>query len=491
MKMAAALLLALPAISLAQQVAFGDYTLASSIAFAYSNEIVTGPDGALWFTYGLTIGRITPAGAITSYALPDYASLPTSITVGPDGALWMTLQGSNYVDWIGRMSTSGSVTVYQIPTTDCLPTGIAAGPDGALWFTEEVNKIGRITTAGAIAEYPVPTVGADPESIVAGPDGALWFTELLGNRIGRITTSGTITEYPVPTSAAGPWGITAGPDGALWFTEISGSNIGRITTAGIVTEYPVASNSRPLSIATGPDGALWFTETNPSAIGRITTAGAVTAYDPGIGTTSITAGPGGELWFTDAFYGPDSSLIGEMVFVTANLTVDPPRGHYRSNLTFSGSGFAPSERVRIYTSGVGSAVLASAVADAGGSFTVAGAAPQSKNGVRIFLGVGQSSGKLGAANFSMTPHLVLHPDTGPVGTTVTVDGYGFDAFESLKILWKDPQTVLGTASADIYGTVDGSAALTFTVPAGAVAGANEVIGKSLDGVTGRATFTVQ
>ena len=61
--------------------------------------IVTGPDGALWFT-GTQIGRITPSGKISEFPLPS-SSNGGDITAGPDDALWFTEFGSNK---IGRLA---------------------------------------------------------------------------------------------------------------------------------------------------------------------------------------------------------------------------------------------------------------------------------------------------------------------------------------------------------------------------------------------------
>ncbi|MGO9470062.1 MAG: hypothetical protein ACLQVF_38675, partial [Isosphaeraceae bacterium] len=67
--------------------------------------ITTGSDGNLWFTENASgqIGRMTPAGVVTQFALPTVpppagspagtagtTPNPTAITAGPDGALWFT-----------------------------------------------------------------------------------------------------------------------------------------------------------------------------------------------------------------------------------------------------------------------------------------------------------------------------------------------------------------------------------------------------------------
>jgi hypothetical protein len=51
-------------------------------------------------------------------------------------------------------------------------------------------------------------------------------------------------------------------------------------------------------------------------------------------------------------------------------------------------------------------------ADASGSFTATVAAPQSVNGMRLFLGVGHHSGKMGAANYRVNALLTLDPTSG-------------------------------------------------------------------------------
>ena len=251
--------------------------------------ITTGPDGALWFAeyrgsssiaagnvcFDSRIGRMTTSGDVRYFTIPANAC-PDVITLGPDGALWFTAGVSNQ---IGRIMPSGAMTIYALPHAGSHPEGITTGPDGALWFAERgANQIGRITTGGAITEYPI--AGASGLfSVIAGPDGALWFTET--GAIGRITTSGVISRFPLLSAYIAPSSIASGPDGALWFTEYSetkpvscdGSHIGRITTAGRISEYPVTPNSCPSAIVRGPGGTLWFIEAERNALGEIRPAG--------------------------------------------------------------------------------------------------------------------------------------------------------------------------------------------------------------------------
>jgi len=481
----AAFVLTLPAVSVAQQVATGAYPVPTP--YSYPGLMTAGPDGALWFTESNNIGRITTAGRFAEYPVPTPFAGPWGIAAGPDGALWFTEEFGNS---IGRITAAGTVTAeYRVPGGG--PYWITAGPDGALWFTEpNANNIGRISIAGVITEYPVPTFRGRPYGITAGPDGALWFTEFNGNNIGRITTGGDVTEYPVPSANSDPSGITAGPDGALWFTEGNYTQVGRLTVAGTFAEYQVPAGAGfAYGITTGPDGALWFA--GSIDVGRITTDGVATAYPLPPGNNyplDIATGPDGALWFTEF----DANKVGEVVFASAGLSVSPSAGVYRTSVTFSGSAFAPNERVVIYERGVGSAVLTRATALADGSFTVTAPVPRSEYGPRLFLAVGQSSGLLAAASFSVIPRLVLKLSSGPVGSSVTAQGFGFGSFETVNVYWQAPPAFLGTVTANVNGSFSDGAALTFTVPSGASPGAHKVIGQGqATGALGRSSFTVE
>ena len=182
--------------------------------------------------------------SVTEYPVPGLSRSnggaaafgPDQIVAGPDGNLWFTY-GKYGLSDIGEVTTSGKFTTYPCNTCNGLE-GITNGPDGALWFNDTCLAIGRITTSGQITEFPVGPDSPD-YGIVTGPDGALWFTDFGAAYIGRITTAGQLTMYPLPSSASYPYQITVGSDGALWFTEHTSPNgeIGRITTSGQVTMF--------------------------------------------------------------------------------------------------------------------------------------------------------------------------------------------------------------------------------------------------------------
>jgi hypothetical protein len=211
---------------------------------------------------------------------------------------------------------------------------------------------------------------------------------------------------------------------------------------------------------------------------------------PGIPSTNlfgITRGPHGWLWFTEAL----GNKIGQIVFTTASLTVSPSSGHFGTPLTFTGSAFAAGENVNIYIRGIGSGVEASATADASGSFTVPGSETLLPYGPHLFMGLGQSSGKLAAATLSVVAGLSLKPNVGTAGSTATVGGAGFGPFELVFMYWNTPRVHLGTVKTDINGSFGGSTGLTFVIPAGAPSGINLILGEGNTGTTSRGSFTVQ
>jgi streptogramin lyase/uncharacterized protein YkwD len=304
---------------------FSEFSIAT--ANSAPSGITVGPDGNLWFTEygGNKVAKITPAGAITEFAVNGN---PFGITAGPDGNLWFTETSGNK---IGRITPDGStVKEFPIPTSTSYPFGITVGPDGNLWFTEYGgNKIGRITPDGStVMEFPTPTNNSGPFGITVGPDGNLWFAEYDGNKIGRITPDGsTVMEFPIPTNNSFPQGITAGPDGFLWFTETSGNKIGEISPFG-GTEFSVPTTaSVPRGITGGPDGNLWFTEQDGNKIGQITPAGTILEFSiptTNSGPSAITVGPDGNLWFTERTgnkVGRITSILG-----TATVQVTPGGG---------------------------------------------------------------------------------------------------------------------------------------------------------------------
>ncbi|MBV8368458.1 MAG: hypothetical protein JO036_05925 [Candidatus Eremiobacteraeota bacterium] len=252
----------------------------------------SGPDGALWFTAGAGVQRMSTNGVFTAFPFPARRFFGGRPVSGPDGALWFTAEADG-AQGIGRVTTSGAFTFYRA-RTPCRLGSLASGPDGALWFTEsfcdspmEVSaRVGRMTTSGAFREYRPPRLaglnGWDL-GIAVGSDGALWLAGD-GAAVYRFALSGVVTAYRIP-SGYSPKEIVAGSDGALWFTEsytvghALRSRLGRISTSGVITEFSVASDRGIYGLVADRRGGIWFIEGAPintvvrASIGKLTSKG--------------------------------------------------------------------------------------------------------------------------------------------------------------------------------------------------------------------------
>jgi virginiamycin B lyase len=224
----------------------------------------------MWFVSQGTassVSRIDTAGQVLTKDLASAIANPTHITAGPEGALWFT---EGVTKAIGRIPAAVPLAVPdESRLTSEAPNAIAAGSDGNLWFTEySVSMIGRMTPAGVATYFPLPPGLENPEGITAGPDGALWYTTLNPSAIVRIATDGSQRTFPVPKEKIVNE-IATGPDGALWFS--ASGEIGRMTTDGELEFFSLPKGVGLNVLAPGPDGNVWFTESNVGQIGRITT----------------------------------------------------------------------------------------------------------------------------------------------------------------------------------------------------------------------------
>jgi virginiamycin B lyase len=264
-------------------------------------DIVQGPDGNMWFTErnANLIGRISGSspGATTEFPLAGGATSPDLIVVGPDNALWWT-QGTS----VGRMVTSNPAGVQTFGGLGIIQArGIAVGPDGNLWVSDAGgNQVHRITPAGTAASLPIPLpMGVNARGIARGADGNMWVADFsTPGGVVRVTTGGVATRFPVPTGS--PIDVIAGSDGNIWYAG-QGTAVGKVTPGGVATPY-VAKGVDPFGIALGPDGAVWYAEFQANAVGRVDKAGLtshVTGMTGTAGPRYVAPGPGNTIWFTE------------------------------------------------------------------------------------------------------------------------------------------------------------------------------------------------
>ena len=216
--------------------------------------LTVGPDGALWYAESgyedQHIGRVTLDGQGTRFPLPQAAldelnrrtsdsimrSGPGGLTAGPDGALWFTAGQS-----VVRMTTDGQTTEYRWGGRDNRGGSIMAGPDGALWFTNRFARwIGRVTTDGVLTQFPF-TDDRWAVRLVQGTPGELWVMMDGSQTVRRLTMDGRLGDPVLSQPYLTLAHLTQGPDGAAWFTDYSASRIGRLApgaTSVLATPRP-------------------------------------------------------------------------------------------------------------------------------------------------------------------------------------------------------------------------------------------------------------
>jgi virginiamycin B lyase len=143
--------------------------------------IAAGADGNLWVAapYDAKIVRVTPTGVLEHFNLASN-SYPFAMTKGPDGNVWFTNR-----DHIGRISPQGVITQFAVPDGDSGLFDLAVGPDGALYYTENLtHRLGRITVSGVGSVFA--QLSGPPVGVVTGPDAQVWFAINVGDKVGHI-----------------------------------------------------------------------------------------------------------------------------------------------------------------------------------------------------------------------------------------------------------------------------------------------------------------
>lgn len=123
-------------------------TVTEYTTLATGQGIAAGSDGALWFSQPdfSKIGRITTSGALTYYDTPG--ATPGRVITGPDGAVWFT----NGTAQIGRMATE--LTHQTVSFTSTAPTNAT------------LDSSPYVPTASATSGLPVAiTVDASSSSV--------------------------------------------------------------------------------------------------------------------------------------------------------------------------------------------------------------------------------------------------------------------------------------------------------------------------------------
>ena len=136
---------------------------------------------------------------------------------------------------------------------------------------------------------------------------------------------------------------------------------------------------------------------------------------------------------------PGSGHCGDLIEATATVTA---AGTYR----ICWNSRTPDYRVGTFT------------AYAAGNYTMVFYVPETVKGTYTVYLTEEDYSELANADFAVYPSAQIDPDEGPVGTEVTVSGYGFAASQDIRVSFS------GTVNTDKANTV-GSWTVSYTIPA--------------------------
>lgn len=245
-----------------------------------AQAVTAGPEGSMWYIGNSSdvIGRLNPAtGAVTEYSYPSGAGGGLDIVTGPDGELWFTTTQA-----VGKIDpVSGQVTILaNVQNPAATPCNIASGSDGDVYVVGNFSGSGitgtggilQITPGGTMTAYDYTDINSGsnatyPHGVTNGPNRDIWF-----NSFSFVADFGTtIARYGSGyNSGAQLTCIASGSDGNLWVTDQANDTLYRVSTSGTVSAFSsgITTGAMPVDIIAGPDLNLWFTEYGRSSIGR-------------------------------------------------------------------------------------------------------------------------------------------------------------------------------------------------------------------------------
>jgi virginiamycin B lyase len=306
---------------------FGNFSVYKLGPGSYPMEVVTGPDGAIWFSelYGHRIGRIQPDNGLKmEFATPNNDTGPVGISFDLNHTLWIAMASFNQ-SVPNALATldpaNGTFHYYRMPVQIAQPTGIAVDDSGKVWIAEHgPSLLGRydplsgkfMQVATSAKEGAYSTL---PYWLAKDSTGAIWFNEHYANRIARLDPANlTLTEYDIPSKVpaygniSNALTIAVGPRDNVWFTELSTSKLGMVNTSRAADVSIAGPSSAEL---TSPDVTLRL---NVTTIGRY--AGPV-SYE----VTDSEQSSGALLAFSVNLKAQASSFPGLSLFTTFNATV--------------------------------------------------------------------------------------------------------------------------------------------------------------------------
>jgi len=173
----------------------------------------------------------------------------------------------------------------------------------------------------------------------------------------------------------------------------------------------------------------------------------------------VPSSPAG--WHTVSARDYIGSSPGVTFVVSPEITVSSGTGAIGSSITCSGKGFAANSNISFSLDSTN--ISGIAVTNASGEFSNTTLIIPSIAGGAHSLQAKDASGNTATASITVNAVLLLSPDNGPAGTTITVTGSGFQANGTISISYNG--VVITTSPSPLIANSSGSFTATFTASA--------------------------
>ena len=223
-------------------------------------HLTSGSDGYLLVASMGYIVRMTTAGRfVGAVATPHAADVADAIVAGRDGNIWFA-EDANGVARIGRITPTGKLTEYALPP-DSSPIALAAGPDGIAFVGHSTPRLGLVSYMGKVSAIDFKT-DIDIKSVAYDSSGSLWYAgcercravsdTLKAIRFGTIwSRAGAMVRRACRLRAAAWQWFSAGATSAT--SDVSGE---MRSVRAVVYD--------PHAMTAAPDGNLWFVNHGPT-----------------------------------------------------------------------------------------------------------------------------------------------------------------------------------------------------------------------------------
>jgi virginiamycin B lyase len=284
-----------------------------------NDKITAGSDGNMWFTVatvGKDVAKITPAGVVTEYALPE-ANGATGIAAGPEGKLWLTAV-EKAISFEPK-DPEGTEKVFEVPSI-AANGQITAGPNGEMWVASN-EKVTHFSPADPKGKNGFTAIsGLTPKDIASTGTGVVIAT--LPKSLVTVSADGTRgPDIPLGGETMNSQGVASLGNGQIAFSKSDGTEgLGLVTPPAAPTAALMPGD--PFGVTDGADGNYWFAMSAAHGLERLTPTGEATAL-PFVGFETwfprqLSAGPGNTLWVL-------MEVPGKEEFAAAKVTgVEPP-----------------------------------------------------------------------------------------------------------------------------------------------------------------------